>query len=137
MGSGSRVPGEWLVLAACVAAGRGFAADCNENGVDGVPDECSPATPAPFRRGDADASGQLDLTDAVFVLLHLFLGGAAPPCAKAADSNDDGRLDIADPVALLRHLFVGAGPLAAPFGSCGGDPTADQLECREHEPCTP
>ena len=43
-----------------------------------------------FLRGDATADGNLNLTDAVFTLNHLFLGGPAPDCADAADADDNG-----------------------------------------------
>ena len=46
-----------------------------------------------FRRGDADASGAMDLTDALVVLGYLFRGAAALPCQKAGDVNDDGNDD--------------------------------------------
>ena len=82
-----------------------------------------------FIRGDADASGEIDITDAIFVLSHLFTGGPAPPCLDAADVNDDGSPDISDPVALLGHLFLGGEPPPSPFPGCGLDPTADGLEC--------
>ena len=93
------------------------------------------ASARPFRRGDANADGALDIADAVFTLNYLFAAGPVPPCADAADANDDGTLDISDAVTLLAHLFAGAGPLPAPFGSCGGDPSPDTLTCASFPPC--
>ncbi|MCZ6792474.1 MAG: FG-GAP-like repeat-containing protein [Planctomycetota bacterium] len=89
-----------------------------------------------FRRGDANADGSRNLTDAVAILLHLFLGGKDPPCPKSADVDDDGRLVLSDAVFLLNHLFQGGSPPAAPFPHCGIDPTDDALDCREFPPCT-
>ncbi len=87
----------------------------------------SPAD-APLRRGDADGDGVRSLSDAVVVLLHLFLGGAPLPCPDGADTDDSGGLDLADPIGLLNHLFLGGGPLPEPSGSgCGPDPSADDL----------
>jgi hypothetical protein len=83
----------------------------------------------PFLRGDVDLNGSLQITDAVRVLSYLFLGGAALACEDAADANDDGRLNVADASALLGHLFLGWGPLSAPFGAPGMDPTPDALGC--------
>ena len=94
-------------------------------------------TDADFRRGDGDADGKLDLTDAVFVLLHLFKGGQSPPCLDAADANDDGALNLTDPVLVLNHLFQGAGPLAQPFEDCGWDPTGESLRCASYPACSP
>lgn len=45
------------------------------------------ASPAAFLRGDANASGKVDLSDAVFTLNWLFLGGLAPSCPDAAASG--------------------------------------------------
>ncbi|HVR75708.1 MAG TPA: FG-GAP-like repeat-containing protein [Planctomycetota bacterium] len=83
---------------------------------------------APFRRGDADLDGRTGLTDAIFTLDALFRGGTPLACEDAADANDDGRVDIADPVALLGYLFRGGPEPPAPgAGSCGPDPTQDDL----------
>ena len=83
-----------------------------------------------FLRGDADASGSVDVTDAVRLLEHLFLGGEETACADAADSNDSGALDVSDAVVVLLHLFGGT-PRIAPPGpeTCGEDPTDDRLGC--------
>jgi hypothetical protein len=97
---------------------------------------CLQESPAPrLRRGDANADKTLNIADAVFVLAHLFAQGTAPACKDAADANDDGALDIADAVKILGHLFAQAGPLAAPFGECGADPTEDGLDCGKFAPC--
>ncbi len=88
-----------------------------------------------FRRGDADGVGGLALTDAVFVLNHLFLGQKGPSCDDAADTNDDGALNIADPLALLRFLFTGGPAPAAPGDTCGPDPTEDPLGCSDFASC--
>ena len=93
---------------------------------NGVPDACGGPD---FRRGDADASGELELTDAIRVLRWLFVSGEGLSCEKSGDANDDGRLDITDGVRILNHLFLGDGPPAAPYPGCGPDPTADDLSC--------
>jgi hypothetical protein len=78
-------------------------------------------------RGDSDHNGRHDLTDSVFTLSFLFLGGRAPPCADEADVNDDGRLDIADPISLLGFLFLGHRSPRPPFPEPDVDPTEDEL----------
>ncbi len=84
-----------------------------------------------FKRGDSDANGALELTDAVRTLNWLFLGGSQPPCLDAADSDDSGKIDISDAVKILNYLFIGSAPPAAPGPDiCGEDPVADDLaEC--------
>lgn len=88
-----------------------------------------------FTRGDVNADGLFDIADAVYSLSSLFAGSSAPTCADAADVNDDGFIDIADPVSALATLFTGAADPAAPFLSCGTDPTSDTLSCGSFAGC--
>ena len=99
----------------------GSPADMGALGPDGV---------GYFRRGDADASSTANLADAVQILAMLFIPGSdVVGCEDAADCNDDGTLNITDAVLLLDYLFVTGTPLPEPVGACGGDPTADSLDC--------
>ncbi len=92
-----------------------------------------------FRRGDADATGPvnapIDITDGVFLLNFLFLGGQAPTCFDAADSDDSGGLEITDAVLLLNFLFLGGRAPSEPFLECGPDPTDDDLDCAAFDNC--
>jgi hypothetical protein len=88
-----------------------------------------------FRRGDANADGGTDLSDAVAILARLFLAGASVPCDQAADVNDDGTLDISDAVAVLSFLYLGGKPIGPPASACGLDPTESDLPCRSFPPC--
>ncbi len=88
-----------------------------------------------FKRGDSNADGTLDLSDAVFILDYLFAGGAQPPCMDAADSNDDGFVDISDCMKILMYLFGGRPQPPDPFSDCGTDPTDDTLDCTSFPPC--
>jgi hypothetical protein len=87
-----------------------------------------------FRRGDANADAEENITDAIFILGWLFQGGEAPGCEKAADVDDSGHADLTDPIVLLRHLFQGAAPPPAPR-FCGRDPISDSLSCVSYRPC--
>lgn len=82
-----------------------------------------------FRRGDATDDGAVNITDAIFVLNFLFLGGDTPACLDAADANDDGGVNITDGITILNFLFLGgdAPPRPGPT-NCGPDPVADSLE---------
>jgi hypothetical protein len=71
-----------------------------------------------FLRGDANADGEIDVSDAVLALLALFGSGASLPCREAANANGDAALDVSDAVWLLRFLFQGGPPPAAPFPGC-------------------
>jgi hypothetical protein len=94
--------------------------------------ECALVTvlPSPaLLRGDVDGDASHNLTDAVRILHHLFLGSRAPDCADAADANDDGFLNLTDCVLILNVLFLGAEP---PWTGCEVDRTEDSLPaCRE------
>lgn len=92
--------------------------------------------PRPFRRGDADGTNGIQLTDAVLVLNFLFGGMSAPPCLDAADASDDGTLNITSAVYVLSWLFLG-GPPPPPPGpnACGEDPTLDDLDCASYDGC--
>ena len=85
-----------------------------------------------FIRGETNADGGLDLSDAVTILLHLFCGREVA-CLVAADTNDDEAVDIADAVYLLSYLFGGESPPPAPGPCdypCGPDRTvSDDLRC--------
>ncbi|MBI4600697.1 MAG: PKD domain-containing protein, partial [Planctomycetes bacterium] len=105
---------------------------------------CDVVPPEPrFVRGDADATGVINLTDALRVLLYLFSGGAEPPCFDAADADDNGQLQLTDAIRILGWLFLGnpaplpPSPSVAEFppADCGVDPSADELGCAAFPPC--
>jgi hypothetical protein len=80
--------------------------------------------PPKFRRGDANDDLGVDLSDAVFVLYWLYLGGSALTCEDAADANDDGKIDLTDAVHILNWLFQNGDPPPTPGPmDCGADTT--------------
>lgn len=99
---------------------------------NGVPDECELVA---FRRGDANADGERDISDAVSILLYLFSESAQLLCLDALDSNDDRRIDISDAVGLLAYLFRDGFPPREPLATCGIDPTPGELGCESYLPC--
>ena len=84
----------------------------------------------PFIRGDANADGDVDISDPIFNLDFQFGGGQAF-CLDAHDSNDDGSIDISDPIYSLAAQFTGGPsiPAPGPAPTCGDDPTPDD-PCR-------
>lgn len=102
------------------------------HGIDCPPITATPSTP--FRRGDCNRDGVIDVSDPVFDLAVQFIG-ETPECDDACDVNDDGANDISDPVHLLTHLFAAGPAPAAPFPRCGDDPTVDGLECQATTAC--
>jgi len=65
-----------------------------------------------FVRADVNASGESDISDAVFLLGFLFRGGPGPICTPVADANSDGGTDIGDAIFMLGVFFRGAGTFA-------------------------
>ena len=82
-----------------------------------------------FVRGRINDDAAIDISDPIFALDYLFLGGETPRCLKAADVNDDGAVDISDPVYLLFSLFQAGPNPPPPYPDPGTDPTADGLTC--------
>jgi hypothetical protein len=80
-------------------------------------------------RGDANDDGVVNISDPIFHLNALFVGGEESPCPDAADANDDGLLNISDGIAILSFLFQGTNVLRPPHPEAGVDPTPDELEC--------
>ncbi len=92
--------------------------------------------PALFRRGDANSDGGTDISDPIFMISSLFLGGDPPKCEKSTDANDDGAMDVSDAVYLINSIFLG-GPLPPePLLICGLDAKADDLTCRSFPACS-
>ncbi len=88
-----------------------------------------------FRRGDSNGDQLVDVSDPIFTLGYLFLGGQEPSCPDAADADDSGELNLTDAVVTLNWLF-GTGPdrIAFPRRNSGRDPTPDSLEPCERSP---
>jgi len=91
--------------------------------------------PVEFRRGDANADGATEISDAIFTLSSLFFGTEAATCQKAADTNDDGIVDVSDAVFLLNFLFLGGRAPNEPLESCGVEPMPDGLTCESFAGC--
>ena len=99
----------------------------------------SPGAPTPpsegglFLRGDSNADCDVNLSDGVFLLNHLFLGGAAPQCPDAADADNSGELSLTSVIYVLNFLFLGGPAPPAPGSSTPGvdplEPPDDLGEC--------
>jgi len=70
-------------------------------------------------RGDCDSNGEVNITDPICVLEHLFLDLLGPACYRSSDADGDGVLTITDPIYLLNYLFLGGAPPVDPFPGCG------------------
>ena len=126
-----------------IALGADEIADLAENlGIDpgpggnGEPEPPGQGVPQ-FIRGDPDHSGIVNMTDAVFILSFLFLGGESPTCFDASDTDNNGIVQLTDGIFLLNYLFSGGRPPPAPYPRCGPDrgDFVDQLSCESFPGC--
>lgn len=109
---------------------------CGEGPDAGAVERCGPGPGTRLVRADSNGDTRIDLSDAVFILNYLFVGGASPTCFDGLDVNDDGKLQITDPIHLLTFLFSGGPPPGAPFPDCGSDPTPDDgVSCERYAGC--
>lgn len=65
--------------------------------------------------GDADGNGSVTISDAVYLITHIFSGGPAPVPPEGGDADCSGMITISDAVYLITYIFAG-GP--APCASC-------------------
>ncbi len=73
-----------------------------------------------FMRGDANNDRRVDISDPIYMLLNLFVGGQPPPCQKSANADvSDPSLNLGDVIATLSFLFAGGAPPPPPYPACG------------------
>ena len=89
--------------------------DCDDEDCSGV----EPCRVIAFIRGDPDGNGAVQLTDGIFILNFLFLGGDSPGCFEAADADDNGAVQMTDGIYILNFLFLGGAAMPAPHPDCG------------------
>jgi hypothetical protein len=84
---------------------------------DGIVDDTLAVNNQPaYQCGDIDLSGQVDISDAVYLINYIFGGGPAPqPAPSAADFDCTEQVDISDAVYLIAYIFSG-GP--TPCAGC-------------------
>jgi hypothetical protein len=88
-----------------------------------------------FRRGDANADGSVDVSDALTTLLYLFAAGRTPPCLQSADADGTDEINLTDAVYLLQFLFLSGEVIPAPFPACGPASESGPLSCTSFPPC--
>jgi len=71
--------------------------------------------------GDVNDDGDFDISDLVFMLNWLYLGGPAPPDPSAADMDNCPGVDICDVDYFLTYIFRG-----------GSAPCAGSTDCTDH-----
>ena len=93
---------------------------------DGAPDPSGDV----FLRGDSNNDGAVDLSDIIYTVHYLFLGGDDPVCLAAADANADTAIDISDAITTVQLLFIGGvSSLPAPWPTAGVAPEGSGFGC--------
>lgn len=72
----------------------------------------------PFVRGDANVDGHVDLSDGIWLLQHMFLGGPGGECGAAQDTNGDGAVDLADAMQIIAYRLLDGKPPQFPYPYC-------------------
>lgn len=93
-----------------------------------------------FRRGDANSSGIVDISDAVAILDGVYLGGDAIRCREAADADHNAEVDLTDALVIIEVLFAGnEGVAGVHWNECALDPdpvgSAGDLGCAFYDAC--
>lgn len=67
-----------------------------------------------------DPGGSVDLSDLIYLVNYLFLGGPSPDCLAAANTNGDAgcSVDLSDLIHLVNYLFLGGPAPAACLPAC-------------------
>ncbi len=68
--------------------------------VSGVVSVCAKA-------GDADATGQLSISDVTYLIAYIFQGGPAPSPTSRGDADCNGDINISDATFLIAYIFQG------------------------------
>ena len=84
--------------------------DQKDSDGDGIGDVCASCCEGYTGNTDCDTDDLVTVSDLVFLIDYLYLGGAAPCCVDEADVNADERFDISDVTYFVSYLFLGGTP---------------------------
>jgi hypothetical protein len=59
--------------------------------------------------GDANGDATVNVSDAVYIINYVFVGGGAPVPLACGDANSDGTVNVSDAVYIINYVFVGGG----------------------------
>jgi hypothetical protein len=104
--------GAWVAMAAALFIGTPFLA----------PTCCGLGSFAADVAGDCNSDVTFDISDSVYLLAFLFIGGEIPDCRARCDFRADGVVELTDAIAMTEFLFKG-GDMRAPLpeGACDGN----------------
>ncbi|MBD3217852.1 MAG: hypothetical protein GF310_06195 [candidate division Zixibacteria bacterium] len=60
--------------------------------------------------GDANDDGSANVSDAVYIINYVFIGGPVPACHEKGDANCDASINVSDAVWIINYVFIGGRP---------------------------
>jgi hypothetical protein len=57
--------------------------------------------------GDANSDETVNVSDAVYIINYVFIGGDAPDPLISGDTNCDGDINVSDAVWIINYVFIG------------------------------
>jgi hypothetical protein len=61
----------------------------------------------PYLCGDASGDETVNVSDAVYIINYVFVGGDTPVPLESADANCSGAVNVSDAVYIINYIFVG------------------------------
>ena len=80
-----------------------------------IPASLTVAELMPYVCGDADNTGGVNVSDAVYIINYVFSQGNPPDPLLSADVNCDQLVNVSDAVYVISYVFSGG---AAPCANC-------------------
>jgi hypothetical protein len=60
-----------------------------------------------YKCGDANADENVNVSDAVWIVNYVFIGGDQPDPLESGDANCDGSVNVSDAVWIVNYVFIG------------------------------
>lgn len=79
----------------------------------------------PFMRGNCNGNSGVDISDGIWMLQELYLGGPSGTCAAACDANGDGTYSLTDAMHVIYWRLLDGPAPTAPFPECDAVVGAD------------
>jgi hypothetical protein len=65
--------------------------------------------------GDANNDNAVNVSDAVYIINYVFIGGLPPYCMQEGDANADNSVNVSDAVYIINYVFIeGPAPICGP-----------------------
>ncbi len=72
-----------------------------------LPAVCFPVVAPTWVKGDANGDGKANISDCVFLIRYIFLGGEAPSPFQAGDVDCTGEITVSDVVKMINYIYSG------------------------------